>query len=373
MKFSALAPSVRGLTLGFVLAVAGFSATSSLAQTRDPQVERVIEGFVKEQMPGLSYDVVAAAKKEGRVTWYHLRNPAATEPVVREFKKQFPFIQVEEYDNSGPPLFERFMTEHRAKAGRADVIQLVSPTVAEAAMKENALAQYTPTSAAKFDKAFMREGRWYPSGLSTRIVYIYNTNFVKEDQAAKLNSYDALWKENIQRGVGVLDPVVAANGALLLYFFEKEYGPQSWTALAAKKPFISGGTPNADAVTRGEIGLGLTSESVAQQIFDSGAPVRWAVPQPSLVEAWPLAISASAPNPNAAKVLYEFMLSKAGQTIFAENGLVSSRSDVDAQPKTASEPWFTKYSTRKQYVVDDADYTKSLNTMSERFKGVFVK
>lgn len=344
------------------------------AAPRDPQLAALFDGYVKEQMPGLPYEVLAGAKKEGAVAFYHVRIPATTDALVKEFKKQFPFMSVEEYDNSGPGLHERFMTEQRAKSGHADVIQFANPTLAAQAISEGYLATYTPTSAGKFDKGFVRDGLWYPSGLSTRIVYMYNKNIVSDAQAQKLKSYDAMWKETFSnRGVAVLDGVSSSNGQLYYYFLEKQYGPESWATLAAKKPFVGSSTPAADAVTRGEVGVGLASESIAQEAYASGAPVRWVVPQPSLVEAWPLAVPQSAPHPNAARLLYEFLLSKPGQTIFGENGLVSTRSDVVGEPKVASEPWFTKYKDRKNYQIDLPDYEKALTTMADRFKKAFAK
>lgn len=203
---------------------------------------------------------------------------------------------------------------------------------------------------------------------------MYNTNLVDETQAAKLSSYDSLWTEDVSdRGIAVLDGVTASNGQLYYYFLDKQFGEQAWTALAAKNPFVGASTPAADAVSRGEVGVGLASESIAQQMYDSGAPVRWVVPNPSLVDAWPVAISQTAPHGNAAKLLYEFILSKTGQTIFAQTGLPSARDDIAAEPDVASQPWFTKYADRSRYALDQADFEKAVSTIGERFKQVFAK
>lgn len=358
---------LAGASLVVLAAVQGAGA-----QDRDPELAALYEGYVQEHMPGLSYEVLEGARAEGRVTWYHVRIPATTSAIIAEFQTHFPFVSVESYDNSGPALQERFMTEQRANAGQADLIQFANVTYAEQAIDEGFLAQYTPSGADRFDPAYIHGGLWYPSGLSTRIVYMYNTNFVNEEQAQRLTSYETLWTEDLSdRGISIIDGVTAANGQLYFYFLNKEYGVESWEALAAKNPFIGASTPAADAVARGEVGIGIASESIAQQMYDTGAPIRWVAPQPTLVEPWPLGISATAPNENAAKLLYEFILSQPGQTIFAQTGLPSARDDVDAEPEVASEPWFIPYGQRTYYEIDQADYEQMLPTIGEQFRSVF--
>lgn len=338
----------------------------------DPALVEAYEGPVQEHMPGLPFEILQGAMDEGSVTWYHLRVPASTVPLIEAFTEAFPFVSVEEYEDSGPPLFERFITEQRAGGGEADLMQFASSALVDQAAEEGFIAKYTPTSDDAYPAQFKEQGVWYPSGLSTRIVYMYNTDLVTEEEAATLEEYEGLWSGEFgDRGIAVPDGAAASNGQLFFYFLEKEFGTESWEALEELDPMIAASTPAGDALARGEVAVALASESIAARLYDAGAPVRWTVPDPVLVQPWPLAISEAAPNPNAAKLLMEFALSEEGQSILAETGLPSARDGVSAEPPVADEEWFKAFQDRNYYELDKEEYAETLNDVAERWKAEF--
>jgi ABC-type glycerol-3-phosphate transport system substrate-binding protein len=69
--------------------------------------------------------VEAAGKKEAKVVFYHNITPPGGELVVREFRKEFPGIEVEATRFASAALIERFSTEFSAGRHLADVVLTV--------------------------------------------------------------------------------------------------------------------------------------------------------------------------------------------------------------------------------------------------------
>ena len=62
----------------------------------------------------------------------------------------------------------------------------------------------------------------------------------------------------------------------------------------------------------------------------AGAPIDWVKStDPSFVNVSPVALAAKARNPNSAKLLMDFVLSREGQLILRNLNRISGRSDVE--------------------------------------------
>ena len=67
-------------------------------------------------------DAPAAAQKEGRLVVYSSTDSASAEPLLADFKSQYPGIQVEYNDLNTTEIYNRFVAEAAAGAGTADFL-----------------------------------------------------------------------------------------------------------------------------------------------------------------------------------------------------------------------------------------------------------
>jgi iron(III) transport system substrate-binding protein len=326
-------------------------------------------------MPGVPFSVLQGAKDEGALNFYSLRIPASTGQLLSLFKKDFPFIKVTQYQNSSVPLYQRFLTEAEARKVNADVIQAGAPDLMSPLVKDGYIANYTITSAAdyKLSANEVDPGYWYPFGLSTRMVLLYNPKTISTAEANKLADYKDLWSGTLQgHQLTVPDATIDATGQILYYYIQKTYGNAGLQKLAAVKPLIETSTSAAQSLVSGATQVALMSESIAAQTIQGGAPVQWVAMNPSLVEAWPQAVSQDAPHPDAARLFQEFTFSAAAQSIYQETGLPSLRTGITAEPDYATQPWFSAYDKRVSYNLDISDLDAKTSEVITAFKNYFL-
>ncbi len=348
----------------------GATVPTGIPADADPQLAAIYRDVVQKDMPGLPFSILEGAKREGKVTWYHVVTPAAHGPAIAEFKKRFPFIEVAEFEATGGPVLERLMTEKRAGTNVADVFQTTSPSLIQQAVDAGYIDSYKLTSEAKFKAGTFAAGTWYATSVSTLNVYIYNTNLVNEAQAKALEKYEGLYDPALKGLTIGLPPITSGAGPqALYYYFYKELGPDSWNKLKATKYKIYDVIPSADAVARGEIAVASVGESVANNQWIAKAPVRWTVPRPATSAPFPQAVVKNAPHPNAARLLQEFLLSQVGQVPFATFAYPSGRTDVGELRPVAKESWFP--AQRSYYAIDQAAFDKQMPSLIDAWKQLF--
>src|SRR6201991_1731546 len=66
--------------------------------------------------------VIAGAKKEGKVVVYSALDTKAAQPLVRDFNALYPDVKVEYNDMNSTELYNRFIAEVAAGQGGADVM-----------------------------------------------------------------------------------------------------------------------------------------------------------------------------------------------------------------------------------------------------------
>src|ERR1700748_3850053 len=90
-------------------AVAALACTTAFAQ--------VPAGY-----PADYAQLVAAAKKEGKVVIYSALDTKAAQPLIKDFNAVYPDIKVEYNDMNSTEMYNRFIAESAAGQGSADVM-----------------------------------------------------------------------------------------------------------------------------------------------------------------------------------------------------------------------------------------------------------
>ncbi len=278
---------------------------------------------------GITDALVAAAQKEGMLTYYHVTSIDETGRWTAQFTKRFG-VQTKNVRGPGYP------------------IQVTDPSIIEPANKEGFIAHYTPEAGSAIFPHMKTDGVWYAIHANIMgIAWNPQRATATEQDSIFAQGWDALGDPRWKGRYGTTTPASGGSDYVFWYMFlvemEDRYGDPWLRRIAANKPdvFISK-PPMFDRLAAGEYAIidqasldGLTS------LYLKGAPVRWTFPDPVPCNLTAQVVSANAPHPNAARLFQEWALSAEGQRAwFDVTSVIPSRPDVQDPRKAAKKDWF---------------------------------
>ena len=319
---------LRQLFLGAAVALVAFHAAA-----------QVPAGY-----PAAYADTIAAAKKEGKVVIYSTTDTASASPLIKDFQALYPGISVEYNDMNSTEIYNRFISERAAGAGSADVLWSSSMDLQIKLVSDGGALTYAspeiahlPAWAVWKDEAF---GTTYEP-----IAIVYNKRLLSGDEIpqshADLTRVMTQKMDKLKGKVTTYDVEKSGVGFMLITQ-DSKYNPAFWEmvrALGAVGPrFQSSAGTMLERISSGENLVGFN-------IFASYAYLR-AKKDPSIGVVLPkdytlimsrvMFASKTAKNPNAAKLWLDYILSRRGQTIIANQAeLGSIRTDVEGEMTAA--------------------------------------
>jgi iron(III) transport system substrate-binding protein len=267
--------------------------------------------------------LVEAAQKEGVVSVYHVYPSLPS--VLSEFTKKYG-IKVKVWRSGSETVLQRIVTE--AKAGRfdVDIVQNNSPE-SEAAYREKLLQEvHSPYQSDLIAPALPVHHQW--AGLTVDVwVASYNTNKYKKTDLPK--TYADLQDPKWKGALGIEAFNQSWFGTLLAEMGE-EQGLKIFNSIVATNGISArkGHSLLTMLVSSGEVPLALTTYSwIPEQLKLKGAPVDYFALQPLIAQTSAIAMLKKAPNPNAAVLLYDFLLSD-GQKILADDHFIPTSKKI---------------------------------------------
>ncbi len=265
--------------------------------------------------------LVEAAKKEGKVTWYTTQIVSQiVRPTVAAFEKKYG-IKVEYVRANAVDLSMRVSTEAKAGKVLADVVDGTGTAVN--LLKEKLIAKYIPNNSlpAQFKDP---NGYWIATNLYV-LSYGYNTNLVKKDEVPRTwqDLLNPKWKGQLVwnsvpsagAGQGFIGVVLAEMGEEKGMAYLRELAKQNITGLKVSARQV------LDRVVAGEYAIAINIFNNHPLVSaERGAPVAFSPSQPALAVFSVAALTAGAPNPNAGKLLIDFITSPEGQKVYADAG-----------------------------------------------------
>jgi iron(III) transport system substrate-binding protein len=276
-------------------------------------------------------ELVEGAKKEGRLVYWTTMTLSQSKQVVDAFEKIYPFIKVELFRTGGGPMLNKILTEARANRYAWDVVtgrgELVLPL-----MKRKFLASYRSPEAKKIPSD-LKDKKGYWTGYYVNPYALgYNTGLVKKGDVPKTyqDLLDPKWKGGKisidNEAYGLLHGLMGAWG--------KEKTMSYFKKLAAQEPvLIRGNTHRVQLVMAGEYPLIIAYAPTIQRATSMGAPINWVPLEPVVIQVNPAMLSAHAPNPNAAKLFIDFILSGEGQRRLVGFKRIPVREDIPPEPE----------------------------------------
>lgn len=307
-------------------------------------------------------DLVAQAKKEGRVVWYTTVSIPESKLFVDMFEKQYPFIKVDLLRSGAGALINRVTSEYAARNYAADVLQgLSSRGGLNLLKKREILGRYESPEFKNYPADFRDKAGYWGSTFQNTFVLAYNTRNVKPADVPK--SYDDLLKP-IWKGrqlINDTDNFEWFDG--LLRFWGRDKGLAYFRRLAAQDQiFQRGARGRIQLVAAGEAPLAIGYGPHAQAFVNQGAPIDWVALEPVVVIISTTSIAARAPHPAAARLFYDFLFSRPAQLKLRELSRIPTRADVDADP-----PRLNKGFKRIVQDLDNENMAESIKLFHQTF------
>jgi iron(III) transport system substrate-binding protein len=321
-----------GRSLPALLASAMLIATSVVASAQErtrAEQQRTLAEIASYQGPDRTQRLIEGARKEGSVSYYTSLVASDAKPVMEAFKRKYG-IDVQLWRGSTEAIVQRALAESRAGRCPADAFHSGPPAL-EPLHREGLLqAVKSPLTATVVPQALQPHGEYVGVYLNL-FAAAYNANLVKAEEVPK--TYEDL-KDPRWKGRLAIEADDAPWFAAILGKMGEERGRKLFqdivrtNGISARK----GHTLLANMVAAGEVPLALTVFSYkSDQLQRSGAPVRTFYLSPVIALATSISVARCAPHPNAAVLLYDFMIGEA-QEILAKRNLVPTNPKIRPLP-----------------------------------------
>jgi iron(III) transport system substrate-binding protein len=258
-------------------------------------------------------EVIEAAKTESGLVWYDHYDGNASEGILAEFQRAYPFVKrVEFVDVPSAQKTAKIIQESMAGGPTADV-----------------LLHGASVTQSLFDRGLLLEADWAALGVATSPVItptsymvvattapyaaLCNTDLVKAADLPQSwdDMFDPKWKGRTghwMRASFFVDMIPAIG---------EDKARDLANRLAALQPrLFDGQFPLATAVGSGEIALAITAYDSCVRMLEKAAPVKLIVLDPTPVPLIAGSVLKFGKNPNTARLFLAWLATPAGAILF---------------------------------------------------------
>ena len=305
--------------------------------------------------------LVEAAKKEGELVYYTTMTLDQSKVVTDRFEKKYG-IKATLFRTGGGPLLNKIFTEARGGRYDWDVVvgrgEMVLPLI-ERKLVDSYLS---PETKMIEEQLVDKQGYWTAYYVNSYVLG-WNTKLVKKQDVPK--TYEELLNPRWKGGQISLDTEAYGMMEGLKRVWGREKGINYFKRLAALDPVLKrGNTERVQLVVAGEYPLIIAYNQTLQRMNSRGAPVDWLPLEPSVTQVNPIMLAAKAPHPNAARLFYDFVLSKEGQEMLRGFQRIPVRKDVEPDPPRL----FRGFKIAVEDPEDYKDFDASVKQYLEIFK-----
>lgn len=269
-------------------------------------------GGSTSELAGSWDEIVTAATEEGNVTIYSTHSPDNLEALKRAFEAEYPGITLTYVRGTDADILPKIEVENSTGSGVADVHMttdagwiyrsLETDYSAEVVAPALENADYDAEASVIEDKFFLTSATVFGLGWNTRNV------------PDGLASPDDVLEPRLRGKVGIQNPNGIPTYVDMYRSIDVDYGDDFLDRLVTAEPRIY---PSAVGITQalasGEVWAAPMAASNILTEKEKGAPVDFALPENPWGVPWYSHVLGSAPNPNAAQLLADFLISPKGQ------------------------------------------------------------
>ena len=305
--------------------------------------------------------LIEGAKKEGEVIYFTTMTLDQSKQVVDQFEKKYPFIKVTLFRTGGGPLLNKILTEARGGRYAWDIVvgrgEMVIPLT-----ERKLLASYRSAETKMIDPQLVdKEGLWTAYYVNSYVLG-WNTQQVKKEDVPK--SYEALLDPKWKGGKISVDTEAYGLVEGLKRAWGKEKAVDYFKRLAAQDPVVKrGNTERVQLAVAGEYALIIAYNQTIQRMTSRGAPIDWLPLEPVVTQVNPVMLGSKAAHPNAARLFYDFILSKEGQEMLRGMQRIPVRKDVEPDPPRLFRGF--------KYVIENPEDYKDFDATVKQYLEIF--
>jgi len=270
--------------------------------------------------------LIEAAKKEGKVTWYTSVDLPVAEKIAKAFEAAYPGISMKVERSGAERIFQRIGQEYSSRIYVCDVVNSSDAAHLIIWKRGDLLAPYLPEDVIKhFPKEHWDADGMYASWRLTLSPIAYNTNLVKPEEAPKgfLDLLDPKWSGKIVKAhPGYSGTIMTATQQL-----SRDLGWDYFEKLAKQKimQVQSAADPPKKLALGERAVMADGGEYVVTGLKAKGEPIEevYAVEGTPLITG-PSAVMARAANPNAARLFYAWSMTAEAQQMNVDVGALRS-------------------------------------------------
>jgi iron(III) transport system substrate-binding protein len=313
MKYSIMA--------AVLLALAG----NVSAQVSKPGTFADLAKYIRPDRERILYE---GAKREGKLVWYTSLVPH--KHIAKVFQSKYSGIEVDVYRAAGNTLATRLLEERRAKRYLADAIESTPPQMMllrDTQALQPFLSPYLANYPEVAKETASGESVFWATDRESLIGVGYNKNVLPAAMVPK--KFDDLLNPalkgkmstaNNETGARAVGAILKAKGeGFVRKLKAQEIRPHTTTAAGLTDLIISGEAP---------LSFTMVQTNLTQPAAIKGAPVAWVPMELVAVNAGSAAVIANAPNPHAALLFVDFLLSPDGQKMYSEQLFYGSAAKV---------------------------------------------
>jgi len=287
-------------------------------------------------------------------------------PVLAE---EFPDIEIKWFQKGSEEVAAKVNAEIAAGGIRADLIMTSDPFW-YAELKDGAhLLNYESPGAATVPEDLKDPDGAFATVRVPVMVMTVNSKNVPESERPKTfkELTDPKWKGRIAMG----NPLQSGSTFTTVAALAEKYGWEYFEGLKSNEIVSAGGNSSVlNRVATGEkdVGIILLENLLKARAEDANYPISIIYPDDgAILVPSPIAIGANAKFPDAAKQVYDFMLSRAGQLAIVSGNMYSPVQAIASPP--GARPWKDVYDSA--LVPWSADYLNQTRAKREEIKGNF--
>jgi len=293
--------------LALASACGGSSASTSAAQSSTAPTASVSPEWQK---------VIDAAKKEGSVTLYSSQGTDQLTNLAAKFQKVYG-IKVDVLHTTDAAAEAKINVEHGGTAV-ADLYSISDSAFVTSMGQAGWVTKATGPDFGNKDYDAATNVTTAGSFVTSAAVFAFAWN--TQSVPSGLKSYKDLLDPKLKGKVGVPDPATSPSFVDYYFYLAEQNGQAFVDDLLKSKPQIFPSVlPLAQSLTSGQISAGVAVQALVDE-KKAGAPVDFVVPKPAWGARFYTSITSNAPHPNAAQLLADFYVTKAGQEAIANKG-----------------------------------------------------
>ncbi len=278
--------------------------------------------FVLTALVGL---VSSAASAEQKLFVYTSMKESMIGDLKTAFVKKHPDVKVDFQSAGAGKLMAKIAAERESGKIMADVLWTSEVPDFYQLKAQGILLPYVPQDI----KALLNplpdyDGSFTAVRLGT-LGIAYNTRLIKEAP----RTWADLQKPAFKGAYGIANPALSGTAYMSVAVLSKAFGWPYFEALRANGAKMGKGSGQVvDDTASGDLVASLAVDYITLDKVDKGATLALVYPPEMLVIPSPIAIFRNSPNVDSAKKFVDFVLSKDGQMIIANEGTLPVRSDV---------------------------------------------